>query len=55
MKLNLGEQKVDIPLVVTEDAVCMQTLQDRLVAALRQAVASRAVGRHLVHLDLKTL
>ena len=31
MKLNLGKQKVAIPLVVTEDAVCTQMLKDRLV------------------------
>ena len=35
VKLNLGEQKVDMPLVVTKDAVCTQALEDRLVAALR--------------------
>ena len=55
VKLNLGEQKVDIPLVVTKDAVCTQALKDGLVAVLRQAVASRAVGHPLVHLDLETL
>ena len=53
--MTLGEQEVDIPLVVAEDAVCTQALEDRLVAALRQAVASRAVGYRLVHLDLETL
>ena len=55
VKLNLGEQKVDIRLVVAKDAVCPQGLKDRLVAALRQAVASRAVGHRLMHLNLKTL
>ena len=35
VKLNLSEQKVDMPLVVTKDAVCAQALEDRLVAALR--------------------
>ena len=35
VKLNLGEHKVDIPLVVTKDAVCAQALEDRLAAALR--------------------
>ena len=35
VKLNLGKQKVDIPLVITKDAVCTQALEDRLVAALR--------------------
>ena len=55
VKLNLGEQKVDIPLVVTKDAVCAQALKDRLLAALRQAVASRAAGYRLVHLDVETL
>ena len=35
VKVNLGEQKVDIPLVVTKDAVCAQALENRLVAAPR--------------------
>ena len=55
VKLNLGEQNVDIPLVVAEDAVCPQALKDRLVAALRQAVASRAVGHRLMHLKFEML
>ena len=55
VKLNLGEQKVDIRLVVTKDVVCTQALKDQLVAVLRQAIASRAVGHCLVHLDLETL
>ena len=46
---------VDIPLVVTEDAVCTQALKDRLVSALRQAVSSGAVRHRLVHLNFETL
>ena len=55
VKLNLSEQKVDIPLVVAEVAVCPQGLIDRLVAALCQAVSSRAVGHQLVHLNFEML
>ena len=55
VKLNLSEQKVDIPLVVAADTVCLQALKDRLVATLRQAVASRAVGNHPVHSNFETL
>ena len=55
VKLNLSKQEVDIPLVVAKDAVCPQALKDRLVAALRQAVASRAVGHRLLHLSLEAL
>ena len=35
VEMNLSKQKIYIPLVVAEDAVCPQTLKDRLVAALR--------------------
>ena len=55
VKLNLGEQKVDIPLLVGEDAVYPQVLKDGRVAVLRKAVASRAVGHRLVHLNFETL
>ena len=46
---------VEIPLVVTKDALCTQALKDGLVAAFRQAVAPSVVGHRLVHLDLETL
>ena len=53
--LNLSEPKIDIPLVVAEDAVCPQALKDRLIAALRQAVASSAVGHRLMLFTFETL
>ena len=54
VELNVSKQKIDIPLVVAEDAVSRQALKDGLVAALRQAVASRAVGRRLLCLNFET-
>ena len=55
VELYLGEQEVGIPLLVTKNAVCSQTMKDGLVASLRQAIASRAVGHCLMHLNLEAV
>ena len=34
VELNLSEQKVDVPLVVAKDAMCLQALKNRLVTGL---------------------
>ena len=45
MELDFGKQEVNIPLIVAKKAVWPQTLKNRLVASLCQAIASRAVTR----------
>ena len=52
VQLHLCKREVNIPFVVTKDAVCSQTLKNRLVGLHPQATVSRAVGHCLMRLNL---